>query len=172
MLIIHYIYTLCVCGSPVVPETCWENFLFSCLVLPLPASHLRCGSGCWDLGSLQQGQGTRHTHAHTHTVWFSIRNQSVIYMDFVLFFLCVFRWWRTLQSSISRPTPTTETPGRKHWRRRCVSSTLEWEHTHTCLSISALFCYFLKSWIVSEIEARSSCTVTCEARGRLEAPVF
>ncbi|CAG04182.1 unnamed protein product [Tetraodon nigroviridis] len=27
------------------------------IVLPLPSPHLRCGGGCWDLGSLQQGQG-------------------------------------------------------------------------------------------------------------------
>lgn len=31
------------------------------LVLPLPSPHLRCGGGCRDLGSLQQGKGTDTT---------------------------------------------------------------------------------------------------------------
>lgn len=35
-----------------------KTYLLFVLVLPLPPSHLRCGGGCWDLGSLQQRQGT------------------------------------------------------------------------------------------------------------------
>lgn len=31
------------------------------LVLPLPARHLRRGSGRWDLGPVQQRPGTQHT---------------------------------------------------------------------------------------------------------------
>lgn len=52
---------------------------FRLLVLPLPAPHLRCGSGRWDLGSLQQGPGTQHTRtlADTHFRFAQARSFNV-----------------------------------------------------------------------------------------------